>query len=110
MVDASRSQATRNQLWLNPVIGSFSTVAANFVFHGTVYQLYSAWFLALVTILGCVLLMLGAIAAKRTAVLRAPIACYEIVIAGIAMAVSGSAGSRGAAHPKWCGTPRFGTK
>jgi VIT1/CCC1 family predicted Fe2+/Mn2+ transporter len=78
--------ASQKQLWLDPLIGGFFMVAANFIFNRTVHQLYSKWFVAVVTISGFLLLVLGAFAVRRNGTRRAQSVCCCVVAAGLAMA------------------------
>lgn len=80
------ARASQKHLWLNPLIGGFFMVAANFLFNRTVHQLYSNWFVVVVTIIGCLLLVLGAFVVRRNDTRRAQSVCYCVVAAGLAMA------------------------
>ena len=64
MTTVSNSRATRNQLWLNPVIGGLCIVAANFLFGAAVHRSFSNWFVLSMTCVACVLLVLGALSVK----------------------------------------------
>lgn len=88
MVEISSSCVARNQLWLNPVIGGFCIVAANFLFVGAVHHTFSNWVVLLMTGIGCIWLVLAALSVRRFGTNRAKIVCYALVTVGFAMAVA----------------------
>lgn len=88
MTNVSRSRLARNQLWLNPLIGGFCIVAANFLFFGAVHQLFSNWLVLSMTVIGCVCLILGVLSVRLSGTSRAKIVCYALVAVGLAMAAA----------------------
>lgn len=88
MANASSSRIRCNQLWLNPVIGGFCIVAANFLFGAAVHRSFSDWFVLSMTVIGCVLLILGALSVRVSGRNRAKILCYALVAVGLAMAAA----------------------
>jgi len=88
MATGSSSRVSRNQPWLNPLIGGFCMVAANFFFFGAVHRMLSNWSVLFVTFIGCLWLVLSAVSVTHSGTGRAKALCYGFVAVGLGMAVT----------------------